>query len=172
MPVMLGWGGYFALGPTWVTDFILVGGCNESDLFSRLLVGRLDFVPGTAGREEIPTEATVTDRALEDKHGFIQSITELVSDPGLYADLAAGYGQPVVTPNATATSRPAAALSVHVAHVIAGRPVTGVIDHEGVELLVLDRMLKGAFLIPLDSTHFEGVRLAHDYEDLYLARFG
>ena len=61
---------------------------------------------------------------------------------------------------------------MHVAHVLAGRPVTTVIDHEGVELLVLDGMLEGAFLIPLDLPHFEGVRLTHDDKDLYLARFG
>ncbi len=89
MPSVLGRSRYFALGPACVTDFVVVSGGDKSDLLSCLLVGGLDFVPGAAGGKEIPPEATVSDRAFEDKHGFVQSITELVSDSGLYADLAA-----------------------------------------------------------------------------------
>ena len=110
----------------------------------------------TAGRKEIPAEATVADRTLEDQYGFIQRAAELMTDTSLYANLTSGNGQPVIAhlPGFTRTS---AAHYVHVADVVAGSPRTFVIDHEGVKFLVLDGVFKGAFLIALYSAHLERV---------------
>ena len=117
-----------------------------------------------AGRKQVPAEAAVADRALEDQDRRVQRVAQLVADAGLDADLAAGDGQPVVAFDA-GFARAAAAHHMHVADVLAGGPVARVIDHEGVELFGLDRVFERAF-VALDLAHLQRVRLAHDDEHL------
>ena len=157
MPVMLGGLGHFTLGPAGITHLIIIGRGNQGDLLASLLVGRLDLVPRAAGREQVPTERTVADRALENQDRRIDGIAKVLSYARLYADLASGNSQPVIAPNSTPTVRATAALRVHVANVLAGSPFTHVIDHEGIEIFLLHCMFEGAVLVALDPTHFKRV---------------
>ena len=89
----------------------------------------------------------------------------MVPDTRLDADFAPGNGQPVVALHAR-FSRAATTHDVYVADVLAGRPVAGVINHEGIELLLLDGVLERPILVSLDLPELQGVRLAHDDENL------
>jgi len=77
VPGMLGGIRDLALRPARITNLVVIGRGNQGNLLSALLVGCLDLVARTAGRKEIPAEATVADRTLEDQYGFIQRAAEL-----------------------------------------------------------------------------------------------
>ena len=55
---------------------------------------------------------------------------------------------------------------VHLADILACRPVTRVVDQEGVELLGLDRVLQITVLVAGDLSKLKRIRLPHDDEDL------
>ena len=64
MPIVLGRGRDLALGPTRVTNLILVGRCHEGDFFPGFPVGGLNFVPRATGRKQVPAKAAIANRAL------------------------------------------------------------------------------------------------------------
>ena len=123
-------------------------------------------MPRAARRQEIPTERTVADGALENQYRRVQRIAELMANAGFDADLVTRNSQPIVATHATAAVRTAAALRVDIAHVHPLGPVARFIHHEGVEVFFFDGIFQRTFLVALDLSHFQRVRLAHDQEHL------
>ncbi len=88
-----------------------------------------------------------------------------MSNPGFDTNLSTRDGKPVITPD-TCLPGTTASHNVQVANILTSRPIAGVIHHERIEILLLNGMLKRAFLISLHFPKFQCIRLSHDDEDL------
>ena len=115
---------------------LLIARVDHGPDFAGLVVLFFDFPGRAAGWQEVPAQAAVADGATDNQHGTIKVVAQLVADTLIHADGLALDCQPVVALHFHA------ALGLHhVRHtdVLAFGPFAGVVDHERVQAVVLDR---------------------------------
>jgi hypothetical protein len=126
-----------------------------------IVIGELESL--ASRRQQIPAQRAVADAALEDQHGRVHGLAELMADPDLRPDLAAGDGHPLVVEPAHAAGP--APHDANVADVRTFGPLARDVDEVGVEP-VPDRVLERS-LFTLDLAEAQHVGLAQQNVHLH-----